>query len=735
MKKFFVTMLLMATTMTMMAVPAKKGVWKTLKLQDGTEVRAQLVGDEFGHLWVDEAGKAYAEQNDTQIYKQVEKKTIVERAKARRAKVNAKRVQKRAFGHPTTILGNKKAIILLVNFKNQKFNSNHNNALYQRIANEAGFSEGNFKGSMADYFKAQSRDKFTLDFDVVGPLTVSKQASYYGSNDSNDQDMHPAEMICEAVELAKEEVSDWTPYDWDGDGYVDQVYVVYAGQGEADGGASSTIWPHAYDLYSAKAYGDGTGPVEVGNNLYVNSYACGSELDGDSGISGIGVMCHEYSHCLGYPDFYDIDYGEKNNGVPGPGMGSWDLMDQGSYNGNGFQPAGYTSYERWFAGWEEPIELKDEDVEVRNMKSLQNGGEFYIIYNDKNANEYYMLENRQLDGWDASLPSAGMLILHCDYDAQVWENNAPNDDTNHQRFIPVTANGKYTYSQWSGYYDEAELFPYSSVNAFNKDFKTTEKIARKAAQFFTKTSNGTYWMNGSVEAITKNSDKTISFNYVADYAGNGGGNGGGTQGDDDDKPVVEGALFYESFDQCKGKGGNDGQWSGQVAADTFTPDNEEWEAEKSYGANKCAKFGTSSIAGVATTPAFELNGTTTMTFKAGAWNTTSDLTTLKLSAVGGIIEPATVEMTRGAFTDYTVSVTGNGNVKVTFEVEVTGKQKGRFFLDEVLVMDNTKTAIENINTHKTTTNKIYTIDGRFVGTDPDLLPRGLYIINGKKIVK
>lgn len=730
MKKIFATILFVTTTIAMMAVPAKKGVWKTLKLQDGTEVRAQLTGDEHGHFWLAEDGKAYAAQGDAQFYKQVEKTTIAERAKARRAKVNAKRVQKRTFGHPTTILGNKKAIILLVNFKNQKFNASHNNALYQRIANEAGFSEGNFKGSMADYFKAQSRDKFTLDFDVVGPLTVSKQASYYGSNDSNDQDMHPAEMICEAVELAKEEVSDWTPYDWDGDGYVDQVYVVYAGQGEADGGASSTIWPHAYDLYSAKAYGDGTGPVEVGNNLYVNSYACGSELNGDSGISGIGVMCHEYSHCLGYPDFYDIDYSG------GQGMGPWDLMDQGSYNGDGFQPAGYTSYERWFAGWEEPIELKDEDVEVRNMKSLQNGGEFYIIYNDKNANEYYLLENRQLEGWDASLPNAGMLILHCDYNAQVWENNAPNDEPNHQRLTVVPADGKYQSQSYMGekyYTDEGiatDPFPYNKVNAFNKDFKTSDNTAKKAAQFFTKTSNGTYWMNGSVEAITKNSDKTISFNYVADYAGNGSGNGGGTQGGDD-KPVVEGALFYESFDQCPGTGGNDGQWGSQVAgkADHFIPDNDGWTSEAYYGGSLCARFGSGKKIGVATSPEFTTTNEATLTFNAAGWG--NDGKELKLSAEGAtvIFEPATVTLKGSEWTTYTVKMTGAGNVKLVFT------PAKRFFLDEVLVMDNTKTAIENINTHKTTTNKIYTIDGRFVGTDPDLLPRGLYIINGKKFVK
>ena len=723
MKKIFATILFVTTTIAMMAVPAKKGVWKTLKLQDGTEVRAQLVGDEFGHLWVDEAGKAYAEQNNTQIYKQVEKTTIAERAKARRAKVNAKRMQKRVFGHPTTILGNKKAIILLVNFKNQKFNSNHNNALYQRIANEAGFSEGNFKGSMADYFKAQSRDKFTLDFDVVGPLTVSKNASYYGGNDSNDQDSHPEEMVKEAVELAKQEVSDWTPYDWDGDGYVDQVYVVYAGKGEADGGDDDTIWPHAWEL-SASSFG----AVSVGTNLKVNSYACGPELDGQTGtIGGIGTMCHEYSHCLGYPDFYDIDYSG------GQGMGPWDLMDQGSYNGDGFQPAGYTSYERWFAGWEQPIELKDEDVEVRNMKSLQNDGEFYIIYNDKNEDEYYLLENRQKEGWDASLPSAGLLILHCDYDAKTWEENGPNDVPSHQRLTVVPADGKYQSQSYMGekyYTDEGiatDPFPYNKVNAFNKDFKTSDNIAKKAAQFFTKTSNGTYWMNGSVEDITKNSDKTVSFNYVAEYAGNGG-NGGGTQGGGD-KPVVEGALFYESFDKCAGTGGNDGQWGSQVASAKINPDNAGWDAEALYGGNKCARFGAGKKSGVATSPEFTTTNEAILTFNAAGWG--NDGKELKLSAEGAtvIFEPATVTLTGSQWTTYTVKMTGAGNVKLVFT------PAKRFFLDEVLVVDNTKTAIENINTHKTTTNKIYTIDGRFVGTDPDLLPRGLYIINGKKIVK
>lgn len=717
MKKVLVTTMMLAMTMAVMAVPAKKGMWKTITLADGSELRATLVGDEHGHFWKAENGQAYSLQNG--VYVAVDAQQVIEKAKARRAKVNAKRVQRRTFGHPTTITGNKKAIMILVNFNDVKYQASHTNALFQKIANEENYTEGKFQGSMADYFKAQSRGKFTLDFDVVGPVTVSKAASYYGSNDSSENDMHPGEMVVEAVTLAKNQISDWTPYDWDNDGYVDQVYVVYAGKGEADGGAETTIWPHAYDLSSSKAYGDGSGPVTVGTNLKVNNYACGPELDGYTGdITGIGVMCHEYSHCLGYPDFYDIDYSG------GQGMGEWDLMDSGSYNGDSYQPAGYTSYERWFAGWETPIELGAEDLNVTDMKSLQNGGEFYIIYNDKNKNEYYLLENRQFEGWDASTPASGLLIIHCDYNASVWEQNGPNDDPAHQRFTVVPADGEYSYELWQGnkYYDAAEPFPYNNVTAFNKNFKTKDNQAKKAAQFFAKTSNGTYWMNGSVENISQ-SNGLVSFDFVADAGSSQGGGGTPVEGD-----------FYESFDECAGKGGNDGMWSGNVAQATFKPDNDGWTAvnNKYYGADQCAKFGTAGknpVAGSATTPDITLNGTATLTFKAGAWEADGDGTVLNLSVEGGSIDKSSFTMVKGAFTDYTANVTGNGSIQINFATS-----KGRFFLDEVLLKSPT-TGIMNVHETATAKTGVYTLDGRYLGTDFSALKPGLYIVNGKKVIR
>ncbi len=502
-------LLWMATmTLAINAVPAKPGLVRTLKLSDGTTVQARLVGDEHGHYWLSSNGKAYRSEGNTEIFRSVDIQSVKKVAETRRKEANSRRSNRLAapkkVGNVGNYTGKKKGIIILVNFADVKFQSANNNALYQRIANERNFSYGNFKGSMYDYFYAQSEGQFELEFDVVGPVTVSMAQSYYGSNDSQGNDKFPATMVIDACKKADSSVN-FADYDWDGDGYVDQVYVVYAGKGEADGGASTTIWPHEWSLSSASYYGDGSGTLTL-DGVKIDTYACGGELNGSTGtIAGIGTMCHEFSHCLGYPDFYDTDYSG------GQGMGEWDLMDSGSYNGDGYQPSGYTSYERWVAGWKEPITLTYSTA-VTGMKSLQNGGESYIIYNNGNNNEFYLLENRQKQGWDASLPGAGLLILHVDYDESVWSNNQPNDDPSHQRMTWIPADNQYQYTTYMGtrYYSSEGMandpFPYGNVNSFGKN--TTP-----AAKLYNKNSDGSYYLDSSVEDITQNSDKTISFNF------------------------------------------------------------------------------------------------------------------------------------------------------------------------------------------------------------------------------
>ena len=358
---------------------------------------------------------------------------------------------------------------------------------------------------MYDYFYAQSGGKFELTFDVVGPLTVSEKQAYYGGNDWNGDDKHPAEMICEACKLADEYV-DYKDYDWDGDGNVEQIYVVYAGKGEADGGSSNTIWPHQWQLSAAAYYGDGEGTLTL-DGVKIDKYACGGELDGQTGdVNGIGTMCHEFSHCLGFPDFYDTDYSG------GFGMDVWDLMCSGSYNGDGYRPCGYTSYERWMAGWLEPEELI-YTKNVNNMKGLEEGGEAYIIYNEGNRNEYFMFENRKKTGWDSDLPGEGLLIVHVDYDKDIWASNKPNDDVNHQRMTWMPADNKFDAT---GYGSNRRLtesglatdpYPITDNNVFNS-------TSKPAAKFYNKNADNTYFMSSSVENITRNADGSISFSFV-----------------------------------------------------------------------------------------------------------------------------------------------------------------------------------------------------------------------------
>ncbi len=507
------TLLMMLCVNTINAVPAKPGQHRTLTLSDGTTVSASLVGDEHGHYWAGADGRAYQQISGSLLYRPVDKETISRKAMQRRAAVNQQRRARmsgrRNVGQTSgNITGEKKGLVILVNFPAGEsedavtMKEEHNQALFNDICNKENYSDGDFQGSVHDYFLKQSEGMFNLTFDVVGPVTVSQPMSYYGGNNGSGEDKMPGDMIIEAVKLVDSQV-DFGNYDWDDDGYVDQVYVIYAGKGEADGGASNTIWPHEWSLSSAKYYGSSSEGEQTLDGVIIDTYACGAELNGSGNICGIGTMCHEFSHCLGYPDFYDT----SDSG--GQGMFSWDLMDYGSYNGNGYLPAGYTSYERWIAGWMTPTEL-EYTQQIDNLPALQNEAKAYIIYNKGNKNEYFLLENRQKVGWDANIPGEGLLIIHVDYNESKWNNNEVNNTPSHQRMTWVAADNEYQYTTYQGskYYTEAgaanDPFPNGNVNAFNKN--TTP-----AAKFYNKNSDGTYNMDSSVENITQNANGTVSF--------------------------------------------------------------------------------------------------------------------------------------------------------------------------------------------------------------------------------
>ena len=658
---FILTMLMVGTAIH--AVPAKRGIWKTFTLKTGQTVQVQLCGDEFLHFWEDKDGNRYSYDTSDGLkpanMAQLRTRAQVMRQQACPDNIIKKSLLTGANGstsltRASSYMGKKRCLILLAQFSDKKFTMNDPKAFYNRVANEPGFSEGNFKGSVADYFKAQSNGKFEMNFDVMGPYTLGEQA-YYGKNEGDQQDVNVQAMISGCLGKAASEGIDFSPYDWDGDGEMEMVFVVYAGRGEATGGDVNTIWPHK---------GRMTNPVKCGNKTLTN-YACSNELSVSNEVDGIGTICHEFSHCFGYPDAYDVNY----TGLYG--MGTWDLMCQGNYNGNGFTPAGYTAYEKYAAGWITPIELK-ENTSVSGMKPLAEGGDAYIFKNPNNSDEYYLIENRQKKGWDAGLAGSGIIINHIDYNLKAWNYNIPNSMmsgiNDHERITLIPADNIKSDKN-----EENDPWPYGNKNRLANN--TTP-----ACNTYNLNTDGTKLMNIILSDMAIAADGTASFTFQ---------NLNKTASE-------ENYIFQETFDKCLGTGGNDGKGfytignPNQFANSAFSPDKNGWTAnvQTFKGGFQCARVGKRGATNITfTSPEIKINGDATLTFKAAPYSLSSNKMTVSIS--NGTVETATFKLEPNKWNECSTKVTANGRVKITFASDA-------FFIDEVCVAEGSTSGISNI---------------------------------------
>ena len=282
-------------------------------------------------------------------------------------------------------------------------------------------------GTARQYFHDQSWGQYNPIFDVIGPVTVSQNLAYYGQNDSYyNQDSYPDKMISEACKLADTQFGvDFTQYDNDNDGYVDFVYVIYAGFGEADGGPANTIWPHNSTLIY-----QGQGIKCIVDGKQVNNYACSNELQYYGKVyNGIGTFCHEFSHVLGLPDLYITE----NKSTTHKTLGQWDILDYGPYNNDGNTPPGYSAYERFYCGWLTPRVLTEpENVPLQTIDSQEallvcNGDNHNLIGTSPDPQTFYLLEARNQEGWDKYLPGEGLMITRIMYDYSKWSSNSVNN--------------------------------------------------------------------------------------------------------------------------------------------------------------------------------------------------------------------------------------------------------------------------------------------------------------------
>jgi M6 family metalloprotease-like protein len=472
------------------AEPADPSIRRVIKLPDGRRAEAVLQGDEYGSYWRlnDGSGLCFYEtqKGEENVFLPIDSAETRKMARLRRAESAA------AIRHhaPRVLEGKLKVPVILAQFVDVKFQTGHTQSLFDRMCNESGFSDGDFKGSVRDYFLSQSNGKMELQFDVYGPVTLPKTASYYGEDSENNKQVNIKEFVKETIAKTDKKI-DFSQYDWDGDGIVEQFIIIYAGLGQSVGGGTETIWAHK-----------GVMGAEVHDGVVLNDYCCAYELrmkNGNASTNGIGTICHEFSHCLGLPDMYDgdnVNYGTQ----------CWDLMATGCHNDNGFTPAGYTGYDKMALGWQQPIVLEN-NCQVKGMSPMSQNGNFYMIKNDNYPDEYYLLENRQQTGWDAGITGHGLLVLHVDYDPAFFNNpnKTKNTDNTHPRCAIINADNDESIGNNKVEALSGDLFGYKNHQLTN--------TSKPAANLYNLNIDGTLLMGKPVTNIYETSAGNISFDF------------------------------------------------------------------------------------------------------------------------------------------------------------------------------------------------------------------------------
>ena len=350
-------------------------------------------------------------------------------------------------------IGEVHSLVILVQFADTKFSTVGSDAhqFFNNMLNEPGFTYSNgANGSARDFYLNSSNGRFQPQFDVIGPVTLPEKYSYYGANQGSSVD-NPARLeqfVREACTLA-DPLVDFSQYDHNQDGYIDNIYFFYAGKGEADSGDGNAIWPHsAYYSDMAKDAGLSETSLKL-DGIEVGNYTCSNEINGTlitPQPAGIGTFVHEFGHVLGLADHYDVNYG-MTTFAPG----SFDTMAQASYNNNGNTPAAFSAYERACLGWLDLTVLKNGVDSLNVLPDLNDSNKAYVVpVGGTNDEEYFIMENRQKKGWDAFIPGHGMLLWHIDYDAKAWEKNELNITGTHQRVDIVEADNKLSDNTRAG---------------------------------------------------------------------------------------------------------------------------------------------------------------------------------------------------------------------------------------------------------------------------------------------
>ncbi|MDE5998039.1 MAG: M6 family metalloprotease domain-containing protein [Muribaculaceae bacterium] len=535
MKRILFSILASGMCVGAMAIPAKPG-FVAYTQPDGSVINIRILGDEHGHMMYSESGKLLTEAEDgfleyasfdskgfptasgikvssvneskstLQIQSQGEMDNWTEMLNSNKYKRLEKMYSKSSllkvdtrsedsetedrlvpynFGRCNVtfpVLGEQKGLVILVSYQDIDFQYGDYD-YFSRMLNEEGFSDYGSLGSARDWFIYNSNGQFMPDFDVYGPVVLPNNREYYGGNDAYGNDKRPEEMAIDACRLLDDEV-DFSIYDRDGDGIIDNVFIFYAGKGEHDSGVKNAVWPHSWDISL------GQPDVEyIYDGVKLDHYACTCEYpSGYKRPDGIGTFVHEFSHVMGLPDLYVTTY------TGGFTPGEWSVMDKGPYNNDRLTPPNYSSYEKCALGWFDFLPLEEGRTELPDFATTNVA---YALPTDS-KNEFYFFENRQQIGNDEFLPGHGMLVWHVDYKADIWQLNIVNNIKSHQYVDLIEADNVKSESTRA-----ADTFPGpKGITSFG--FDTKPQLASWSKQR----------LAYDLEDITESDDGLIIFNAV-----------------------------------------------------------------------------------------------------------------------------------------------------------------------------------------------------------------------------
>lgn len=735
MKKIF--MCAAAATLCFMqaaAVPAKR-VARTYTQTDGTTITVTLMGDENNHSYVTDDGltvvrmdngdfhyrtatgasavmahnsSARTASESAWVAAQADALSMQALANSRNAaksnKAQRKAAQKVAADTDVPVTGTIHVPVVLVNYKDVTFKDSDPTSTFKtQLCNGS--------ASVHQYFTDQSRGKLDAQYDVLGPVTLSNNRSYYGGNDSDGNDQRVGEMVKEAYDKLTATGVSLSKYDNNGDGMVDVAIVLYAGVGEASSDETNSIWPCQWYL-SSSDYGKSA----TYNGIEVDKFAVFNELS-DGKIDGIGTFCHEFSHCLGLPDLYDVNYSSPTIYA----MGSWSILDYGCYNNDGNTPCGYTAYERDFLGWD-----TISTPEPNTTYTIEANGDSYKVVNDANANEYYVLENRQQSGWDKYLAGSGLMVTHVDYDASAWANNEVNVSRTHKRVSIIAADNKYGDTSESG-----DLYPNGGANTELTD-ESVPAAKVFTGSYMSKPITGISQSNGQVtftymkEAMQKDvptiiatdSTKVTTNGFTA--AWNGVANAESYTlyvGEEASEPKVK-QLLAETFPVKKFASESGTDISGQL--DNYM-DNSGWTGSFLYPSEGSMKFGSSKKLGTLISPkvdATDYDGKITVAIDAASYGNDSNVQ-LKVSA-GSSSETFKLSSSKATYSTV-LDATGATNVTIA---TTTTKQRAlvsgiRIYAGDASAEANLAPSISGDSVRLTIsgiTDTTYTVTGLKTGT-------------------